>query len=236
MPKMYLGREAEVLRALVQEAHGVLKDLRAAIREGREVAPAIVEQHLDGAVKAGLEDYAATIETAMDAAVARVNGEFDKLADLLLGRDAESRREGRADIPSLVERMAGAEADVPAEEVADPRVLGGSISASSNPHAMHAITVDARGAVLLDRVDVSIAHGVRGTSDAAALLLAGRVNGSRDRARVLYLLDSDGAAAIVTEIEALMDRAAPMGWRDRYEAAKARRLAEMPQPRDGASS
>ncbi len=236
MPKVDLGREAEALRALVQEAHGVLKDLRAAIKEGREVAPAVVGQHLDDAVKAGLEDYADTIGKAMDAAVAHVNGEFDKLADLLLGRDAESRREGRADIPALVERMADADAAGPTELVTNPRALGGDISAGSDPYGVNAVTGDSRGAVLLDRVDVSIAHGDQGTPDVVALLLGGRVNGSRDRARVLYAMDADGAAGLVTEIEALMDRAAPMGWRDRYEKAKARRQAEMPLSRDGTSS
>ncbi|ACX71163.1 hypothetical protein pZL12.86 [Streptomyces phage ZL12] len=42
-----------------------------------------------------------------------------------------------------------------------------------------------------------------------AMLLEGRINKSPDRARNLYLMNEDGAAAIVTELMALANRISP---------------------------
>lgn len=232
------AQEAEALRELLREAHGVLKDLRGATKDASALAPDLVKGQLETAVADGLASYADTIRKAQDEAVAKVNDEFDKLADLLMGRDAKSRRKGQPDIPTLVERMVEG-GDAEPATVTDSRKLGGDITGGGGPHDRNAVGIDTRGAVLLDGVTAAVAHAVDG-DDSVALLLRGRVNLSRDRARVLYLVDADGAAAIVTELESLLRRAggdwaaravSEDDWDctlcGRYEAAKAAREARL---------
>lgn len=91
----------------------------------------------------------------------------------------------------------------------DPRKIQGSIAGPGGPHDMGGVILDARNAIILETVDVSTIdpdHGGRGQS-ALAMLLGGRVNQTQDRVNVLFILGTDGAAAIVTELIALYGRA-----------------------------
>lgn len=77
------------------------------------------------------------------------------------------------------------------------------------PHDRGGVVLDARNAVILETVDVSTIdpeRGGRGQS-ALALVLGGRVNQTKDRVQVLFILGTDGAAAIVTELIGLYGRA-----------------------------
>jgi hypothetical protein len=101
----------------------------------------------------------------------------------------------------------------------DPRPLGGDIAGPGGPHDLHAVVVDCTDAVLLDHTTVSIVHlGRRDqpgeVEHAVGLLLEGRVNKSRDRTRVLYLVNADGAAALLTELVGLASRARADGLND----------------------
>ncbi|WP_030757698.1 hypothetical protein [Streptomyces sp. NRRL F-5135] len=90
----------------------------------------------------------------------------------------------------------------------DPRKTGGDIVGPGGPHDRHGVILDDWGAVLLDHSTVTLVE-TRGGQTVLALLLEGRVNKSPDRARNLYLMNEDGAAALVTELIALAHRIGP---------------------------
>lgn len=90
----------------------------------------------------------------------------------------------------------------------DPRKSGGDIVGPGGPHDRHGVILDDRTAVLLDHSTVSLVE-TRGGNPVLALLLEGRINKTTDRARNLYLMNEDGAAAIVTELLALAHRISP---------------------------
>ena len=91
----------------------------------------------------------------------------------------------------------------------DPRKIPGSMAGPGGPHDIGGVVLDARNAVILDTVDVSTIdpdRGGRGQS-AIALILGGRINQTKTRASVLFILGTDGAASIVTELIAIYGRA-----------------------------
>lgn len=92
----------------------------------------------------------------------------------------------------------------------DPRRIPGQIvDATDDPHARGSVVVDARHAILLDDMSVSTIdpdHGARGQESAIAMQLNGRINQTTDRASVLFVFGTDGAAAIITELMALFGR------------------------------
>lgn len=90
----------------------------------------------------------------------------------------------------------------------DPRKTGGDIAGPGGPHDRNAVIIDTTNAVLLDHSNVCLVE-TAGGSVVMAMLLEGRINKTRDRARNLYLLNGDGAAAIVTELFALAHRIGP---------------------------
>lgn len=92
------------------------------------------------------------------------------------------------------------------EGTSDPRNLGGDIAGPGGPHDWSAVVLDTRNAVLLEGIDVSLFTDSK-NGESIALLLQGRINRSQDRAKVLYLFDADGAAALVSELIGLMARA-----------------------------
>lgn len=111
-PKAVAAEES--LRAAVREAHGVLKDMRGVLAELRQERRA-VEQLLDGIpgrvderierqVVKGLAELGTQTDKAMRASVARVISEFDRLAELFLGKDEEARGEGREPLETLILR------------------------------------------------------------------------------------------------------------------------------------
>lgn len=85
----------------------------------------------------------------------------------------------------------------------DPRGLPGAIAGPGGPHDKGAVVLDTTNAVLLDHCDVAMVDG----TGHFAMLLSGRVNKTRDRASVMFLFGTDGAAAVISELVALMGRA-----------------------------
>lgn len=82
------------------------------------------------------------------------------------------------------------------------------------------VLLDMERAVLLDGMEVCLVNVASNVIDQTqrqpptegirlAVRLDGRVNKSKDRASVLFVMDEDGAAAIVTEIVALAARIGP---------------------------
>jgi hypothetical protein len=96
-------------------------------------------------------------------------------------------------------------------EITDPRDVPGDIAGPGGSHSRNSVVLDASRAVLLDYQEVAFAEfrPTDGSDDGecVALLMSGRINKSQDRARVLFVFNEDGAAALVTELEALMHRA-----------------------------
>ena len=71
--------------------------------------------------------------------------------------------------------------------------------------------IDTTNAVLLDHVDVAIVGMLRptGAETVIALDLGGRVNNTTVNRSRLYLLNADGAAAIISELLGVAGRADP---------------------------
>lgn len=112
------------------------------------------------------------------------------------------------------------------ESTDDPRGLGGNIAGPGGPHDRNSVVMDTSNSVILDEVDAAIMHNGSDGQDFITLLLQGRVNRSADRTRILYIMDEDGAAALSTELDALMRRAGPE-WRARYEQARNKRIRQL---------
>ena len=90
----------------------------------------------------------------------------------------------------------------------DPRKTGGNIAGPGGPHDHNAVIVDTTNAVLLDSSDVCLVE-TGGGEVVLSMLLEGRINKTTDRARNLYLMNEDGAAALVTELISLAHRIGP---------------------------
>ncbi len=90
----------------------------------------------------------------------------------------------------------------------DPRKPGGNIAGPGGPHDRNAVVLDTTDAVLLDHTSVCLME-TSGGSVVLAMLLEGRINKTSDRARNLYLMNEDGAAALVSELMALAHRIGP---------------------------
>jgi hypothetical protein len=90
----------------------------------------------------------------------------------------------------------------------DPRKTGGNIAGPGGPHDRNSVVLDTTDAVLLDSSNVCLMETGNG-SIVLAMLLEGRINKTTDRARNLYLMNEDGAAALVSELIALAHRIGP---------------------------
>lgn len=91
----------------------------------------------------------------------------------------------------------------------DPRELdSGGIAGPGGPHTAGGVVVDARRAVLPDATMVTTIDDPHGQHPAplAAMSIAGRVNKSTDRVDIVFILNPDAAAAIITELIALGGR------------------------------
>jgi hypothetical protein len=91
----------------------------------------------------------------------------------------------------------------------DPRKSGGNISGPGGPNDANGVVIDTTDAVLLDYTEVALMGSLGLASPHLALLLEGRINKTSDRARNLYLMNEDGAAALVSELVALGFRIGP---------------------------
>jgi single-stranded DNA-specific DHH superfamily exonuclease len=103
-----LGAAALECRQLLADVRTASKDLRSAVREARETQASLakaveemVDADIDEAVKAGLARYEKNVHAAMDAAVAKVTSEFDKLGNILLTGDPRARSHDGFDIRKL---------------------------------------------------------------------------------------------------------------------------------------
>jgi hypothetical protein len=94
------------IRSEKTEAHGILRDLRIETRSARRIIPMLVSRRINKVVEEQLEGFAEVTKQAMVENVAKVTAEFEKLQEVLLGQDHQSRREGRTSVPDLVEDMA----------------------------------------------------------------------------------------------------------------------------------
>lgn len=94
-----------------------------------------------------------------------------------------------------------------AEQVNPSHSGGGVVDVAGDPHAKGGTIIDARGAVLLDNTEVVLVDTKRDEAVAMILRLQGRINYSTERADTAYLINTDGAASIVSEILGLAARA-----------------------------
>lgn len=85
------------------------------------------------------------------------------------------------------------------------KIIGGSAFGQNDA------IIDTRGAILLGNVHVAVIGAVdpTGARTMLALELGGRVNKTTTNTETLYLLDTDGAAVLVSEILGLAGRASP---------------------------
>lgn len=96
--------------------------------------------------------------------------------------------------------------------VADPRRLGGDITGPGGPHDRGMTLLDVTDCVILEAMDVCTVDAVRSGQHGGQVIfmtLDGRINKTRDRVRTGYIFDTDGAAALITELLALADRHGP---------------------------
>lgn len=91
----------------------------------------------------------------------------------------------------------------------DPRKTGGDIAGPGGPHDRNAVIIDTTDAVLLDHSTVTLVETSNHAAPVLAMLLEGRINKTTDRARNLYLMNEDGAAALVSELITLAHRIGP---------------------------
>ena len=81
------------------------------------------------------------------------------------------------------------------------------IGASDNdPNGRHTVLVDTEGACLLDHTTAALVEGT-GDGTVVGLELEGRVNQKRYRHTQLYLMDAEGAAALIAELVGVYHRA-----------------------------
>jgi len=93
----------------------------------------------------------------------------------------------------------------------DPRALGGSMVNVGGSHDRAGVVIDMRNCVLIDSIEVCVVDRWSDDEDGDAMymVLNGRINKTTDRTRIGYLMNTDGAAAIVSEFLALFDRCGP---------------------------
>jgi hypothetical protein len=94
------------LNEKIREVNGTLKDIRAERRLAEELIarhiPEQVDTRIDAAVTAGLDEFSASLDTAIEGATQGVFNRFDIIAGIALGEDAASRRKGTQPLEELV--------------------------------------------------------------------------------------------------------------------------------------
>jgi hypothetical protein len=104
-----MQREAELrellgkIETVTREAHEVLKDLRIETRQARRILPMIVAKQIKAECEKQMRALADETIAAANAAAETVNRRFDRLSDLLLGKDRMARKEGLRPIPDVIE-------------------------------------------------------------------------------------------------------------------------------------
>jgi hypothetical protein len=115
----------------------------------------------------------------------------------------------------------------------DPRraaTTGSIVDPSGDPHGTGSVIVDARSAVLLDGVDVTLVDTKADDPVAMMMALTGRLNYSVERVEHAYLFGADGAAGLVTQIIGLAGSGLPhaRAFAEDYDRELQRRLGELP--------
>lgn len=88
-----------------------------------------------------------------------------------------------------------------------PTAVGGSLVSVHGGEG--GVLLDTRNAIILDASTVSSVDNPSDGRSVMAMFLEGRVNRSRDRAAILYLLGPDGAAALISQLAGLAARMGP---------------------------
>lgn len=96
----------------------------------------------------------------------------------------------------------------PLARTSDPRAVGPGAIISDDSRPGTAL-LDARHAVLVDESTVAKIDNPSDGRTVIAMLLEGRVNQTPDRTSILYLLNGDNAAALVTQLVGLAARMGP---------------------------
>jgi hypothetical protein len=110
----------------------------------------------------------------------------------------------------------------------DPATSGGGITdVAGDPHARGGVVLDARGAVLMDQLDVSLVDTKQDEKPAMMMLIGGRVNYETRRISQGYLFGPDGAAALATQLVGLAARAGGP-FMTEFQESFEKRMGELP--------
>lgn len=96
---------ADEMRGLIREGHGLLKDMRAERRMIEQLLDGIpdkVNKRIEDAVRVGLETLGEKTREAMDASVAKVGREFDRLEAIFTGTERKMHRQGKPPLEDLI--------------------------------------------------------------------------------------------------------------------------------------
>ncbi len=114
-----------------------------------------------------------------------------------------------------------------AEQVNPSHSGGGTVDVAGDPYARGGVLIDARGAVLMDNSEVVLVDTKADEPVAMILRLGGRINYSTERADTAYLINTDGAAAIVSEVIGLAGRAGGR-FAEQFQSDLDRRMKALP--------
>jgi hypothetical protein len=110
----------------------------------------------------------------------------------------------------------------------DPATSGGDlVDVAGDPYARGGVVLDAREAVLLDEMDVSLVDTKQDQAPVMFMLLQGRVNFETRRTKQGFMFGPDGAAALATQLVGLAGRAGGRFLTEFQEAFEAR-MGELP--------
>lgn len=105
------------LRVEIREARGVLKDLRGEIKEARAVKaelrkaiPSLVENEVQAEVEGQIERMGEQIREVTERAVKKVTNEFERLANILMGRERHGIASEKIPLEDLVRLSRAADA------------------------------------------------------------------------------------------------------------------------------
>lgn len=105
---------------------------------------------------------------------------------------------------------------------------GDAVTVDPDPHSQGTSLIDTHEAVLLESNEVILIDSKRPDElPGVALIMEGRVNLTNERVKQLYLMNSDGAAALVTQLIGLAGRAGE-GFGRQFFADYERRMDELP--------
>jgi hypothetical protein len=89
------------LQSAIGEAHGLLKDIRIESRQARRILPMIVSQRINRELERQLAEMSEATKRAMEASVAKVGKEFERLEAIFLGTGKE--RGSKRSLPEIAE-------------------------------------------------------------------------------------------------------------------------------------